>query len=198
MKEAWNNRYSQKEYVYGVEPNEFLKENIRNINPGKILLIAEGEGRNAVYAAKQGWEVDAVDYSEEGKRKAEVLASKEKVQLNYELKDLTEFFPKPKSYDAIGIFYAHLEPEVRKILFEKCINALRQNGLILFECFDKDQLSYSSGGPKNPELLYSLEEVVVAFIDLWFEKLSKEKVFLQEGNGHVGEGIVIRFIGRKE
>lgn len=196
MKEVWNNRYSDTEYVYGLKPNEFLKEEILNKKPGKILLLAEGEGRNAVYVAKLGWEVDAIDYSEEGRNKATMLSELEHVKINYEIKDLIEYIPKVNSYDAIGIFYMHLEPEKRRILFEHCINALKENGLILFECFEKEQLSYTSGGPKNPELLYSLEEIATAFIEMEFEKFSKEMIILQEGSGHVGDGMVVRFVHR--
>lgn len=197
MKEQWNQRYSSEEYKYGKEPNQFLKAELSKTKPGRILFIGEGEGRNAVYAASVGWTVDAIDYSEEGKRKAMKLADEAGVKINYEVMDFANFEPESNLYDAIGIIFIHLNETMRKQLFDKLIKALKIGGKIIFECFEKDQLKYESGGPKDPELLYSLEEVVPLFIDLEFEKLSKEKVFLSEGEGHYGEGMVIRFVGIK-
>lgn len=197
MKDRWNSWYSQGEYVYGTEPNKFFEEEISRITPGKVLLLAEGEGRNAVFAAKLGWEVNAVDFSAEGKRKAEELATKNNVRLNYILNDLAEYEPEEQLYDAAGIFYVHLEKEIRERLIKSTINSLKHNGILIFECFEKEQLQYNSGGPKKAELLYSLEDAVNDFIDLEFKKLSKEKVQLNEGQKHAGEGIVIQFVGRK-
>ena len=78
MKEFWEIRYAEKQYAYGENPNVYFKEQLDKLKPGKILLPAEGEGRNAVYAAKQGWEVMAFDLSSEGKNKAEKLAAKKR------------------------------------------------------------------------------------------------------------------------
>jgi SAM-dependent methyltransferase len=197
MKELWNQRYSQEEYNYGKNPNAFLKEELLKLNPGHILFLGEGEGRNAVYAATLGWKADAIDYSEEGKRKADNLAEEFAVKINYSVRDFVAFTPTENKYDVVGIFFIHIEEEPRRTLFKKVIEALKPSGKIIFECFEKDQINLSSGGPPKPELLYSLEDVVSEFIDLEFEKLSKEKVFLSEGSGHFGEGVVIRFLGSK-
>jgi len=198
MKEQWNARYSIEEYNYGKEPNNFLKEELPRLKPGKILFLGEGEGRNAVYAATLGWNVDAIDFSEEGKRKAEKLASESRVNINYLIADFSTFIPEENSYDAVGIFFIHLEEELRANLFQRAIISLKPSGKILFECFEKEQINYTSGGPKEDELLYSLEDVVNLFIDLDFEKLTKEKNFLSEGKLHFGDGMVIRFIGTKK
>lgn len=195
MKAQWNQRYSSEEYKYGKEPNQFLKAELSKTKPGRILFIGEGEGRNAVYAASVGWKVDAIDFSDEAKRKAMKLADKAGVKINYDVIEFSNFQPESNLYDAIGIIFIHLDESLRKDLFNKLIESLKNNGKIIFECFEKDQLKYESGGPKDAELLYSLEDVVDLIIDLEFEKLSKEKVFLSEGNGHYGEGIVIRFVG---
>jgi hypothetical protein len=114
------------------------------------------------------------------------------------IKDFKEFFPQKNTYDAAGIFFIHLDENLREELFNKLISSLKHEGKIIFECFEKEQINYTSGGPKNEELLYSLEDVVNEFIDMDFEKLSKEKISLSEGSGHSGEGIVIRFIGSKQ
>jgi 2-polyprenyl-3-methyl-5-hydroxy-6-metoxy-1,4-benzoquinol methylase len=198
MKEQWNARYSIEEYNYGKEPNNFLKEELPRLKPGKILFLGEGEGRNAVYAATLGWNVDAIDFSEEGKRKAEKLASESRVNINYLIADFSTFIPEENSYDAVGIFFIHLEEELCANLFQRAIISLKPSGKIIFECFEKEQINYTSGGPKEDELLYSLEDVVNLFIDLDFEKLTKEKIFLSEGKLHFGDGMVIRFIGTRK
>ncbi|MCX7797034.1 MAG: class I SAM-dependent methyltransferase [Melioribacter sp.] len=197
MKDLWNKRYSTEEYIYGKKPNEFLKEELKKITPGKILFLGEGEGRNAVYAAKLGWEVDAIDFSEEAKKKAMNLAKENYVTINYFLKDLSEFTPLSNHYDAVGYFYLHLDEELRKNIHKKIIETLKPSGKLILEVFDKEQLKYNSGGPKDESLLYSLEEIAEDFIDLEFEKFSREKIFLNEGIGHKGEAIVIRFVGLK-
>ncbi len=198
MQAQWNQRYGKEEYHYGREPNDFLKEELQKLTPGKILFIGEGEGRNAVYAATLSWTVDAIDFSEAGKRKAEKLAGEFGVKINYEICDFAEFIPEENKYDAAGIFFIHLDEELRSRLFKRIIASLKQNGKIIFECFEKEQINLSSGGPKDEALLYSLEDVVSNFIEIDFEKLSKEKVFLNEGTGHSGEGLVIRFVGARQ
>ncbi len=196
--EHWNQRYSTDEYIFGKQPNQFLKEELSKLKPGNILFPGEGEGRNAVYAATLGWNVDATDFSETGKKKAEKLSEEFGVKINYKIEDFTAFQPKENFYDAVGIFYIHQPEELRSQLFPKIIKSLKQSGIILFECYEKEQINYSSGGPKDESLLYSLEEIVNEFIDLEFEKLSKDNIFLNEGKRHTGEAIVIRFIGVKQ
>ena len=198
MKEQWNQRYSSNEYHYGKEPNQFLKEELPKLKPGNILFPGEGEGRNAVYAATLDWNVDAFDFSDEGKTKTDNLAEEFGVKINYQINDFTSFQPKENYYDAVGIFFIHQPEEVKKELFQKVIKSLKPSGKIIFECFEKEQINYSSGGPKDESFMYSLEEVITEFIDLDFEKLSKEKIVLEEGKGHKGEAVVIRFVGEKK
>ncbi len=198
MSELWDNRYSSLEYVYGKEPNQFLKAELDKIIPGKILFLGEGEGRNAAYAASLGWDVDAVDYSEAGKEKAEKLAIEKKVIINYRVEDLAKFVPKQNYYDAVVLIYLHLEEELRERVSKMAIDAAKQDGKIILEAFERDQINNSSGGPKNAELLYALQDVVEDFIDLDFEKLSKDNIVLNEGEGHQGKAVVIRFVGVKK
>lgn len=198
MKETWNARYTGTEFIYGTEPNQFLKHELSKITPGKILFLGEGEGRNAVYAATLGWDVDAVDYSETGKYKAEKLAAENVVRINYLIKDLSTFSPKQNYYDAIVLIYLHLEEELRERVSKKVIEAAKTGGKIILEVFEKEQIKNNSGGPKNAGLLYSLQDVVEDFIDLEFEKLSKDNIVLNEGEGHQGKAAVIRFVGIKK
>ncbi len=197
MNEFWNSRYAEQEYVYGKAPNIFLKEELKLLEPGRILFLGEGEGRNSVYAATQGWIVDAVDSSEEGKKKAYKLASEYNVKINYIINDLANFSSQENYYGAVALIFLHLEEPLRYKVNRMAINALKSGGKIIIESFDKDQLKYNSGGPKEEELLYSLEDIVNDFIELDFVKLTKEIVYLQEGKFHDGKASVVRFIGLK-
>ncbi|MBA4406606.1 SAM-dependent methyltransferase [bacterium] len=197
MQDSWNARYSAAEFIYGTEPNQFLKYELSKIVPGKILFLGEGEGRNAVYAATLGWDVDAVDYSSSGKAKAEILAVEKNVKISYSVEDLSIYIPKQNYYDVVVLIYLHLEEELRERVHQNALMSLNPGGKIIFEAFEKEQLKNDSGGPKNMELLYSLQDIIEDFICLEFEKLSKEIIELNEGEYHKGKAVVIRFTGKK-
>lgn len=194
----WNQRYSERDFVYGKEPNQFFKEQIEKLTPGKILLIAEGDGRNSVFAAKQDWEVDAFDYSEIGKQKALKFAESENVKINYEVSDLQVTEIKENYYDAAGIIYLHIPEDLRENVHKKVIKSLKSGGIVIFEAYEKEQLNYTSGGPKDADLLYSLEDIFTDFQDLEILKFSKEILTLNEGPLHTGPAAVIRFVGIKK
>lgn len=196
MKEFWNSRYSEKDYAYGMEPNLFLKHELVKLKPGKILFLGEGEGRNAVFAAELGWVVDAVDYSDAAKNKAEALAASKKVKINYSVEDLLTYMPKQNYYDVVALIYIHLKEELRERVHQNALSALADDGKIIIEVFEKEQIKNSSGGPRDAELLYDLQTIVEDFIDLEFEKLSKEVIELNEGEYHKGKAFVLRFIGK--
>lgn len=197
MSEFWNKRYSEAEYVYGKSPNEFLKNELDQLQPGKILFLGEGEGRNSVYAASIGWDVDAVDASYEGKKKADKLAEEKRVKINYTVNNLAGYSCMQNYYDAVALIFLHLEEPLRNKVYRMAVEALKNGGRIILESFDKEQLNYNSGGPKEKELLYSLEEIVNDFIELDFVKFSKEIIELNEGKFHEGKGSVVRFVGIK-
>ncbi|MGE5432850.1 MAG: class I SAM-dependent methyltransferase [Syntrophomonadaceae bacterium] len=198
MLEKWNERFSEEGYAYGKEPNAFFKEEIDKLKPGKLLLVAEGEGRNAVYAASQGWAADAFDFSQAGKEKALKLAEEFNTSINYTVQDLEQFSPQENYYDAAAIIYMHIPEELRTKVCQKVISSLKTGGKVILEVFEKEQAGKSSGGPKDPELLYSLEDIVNEFTELDFQQLSKEVIELKEGKYHQGEAVVIRFTGTKE
>jgi hypothetical protein len=194
----WNDRYSSDEYVYGTEPNQFFKEQIQKINPsGRLLLPGEGEGRNAVFAAKLGWNVDAFDQSSVAKMKAETLAKLNNVKINYSNVDLGKFVPQKKFYDCAAIIFVHLPPEIRSGFHSKIIESLRPNGKIILELFSKNQFGKNSGGPQNLDMLSTIEEIKNDFKDLSIIVLREEDIFLNEGEKHSGEASVIRFVGKK-
>jgi SAM-dependent methyltransferase len=193
----WNERFSSEEYVYGTYPNVFLKDQLAKLSPGRLLMLGEGEGRNAVYAAKMKWQVDAVDFSDQARIKALKLAAREKVKLNYSILDLTDYKPKKNYYDAIGIIFIHLDkPDVEKI-FTSAKDALKKGGVVICEVFSKKQLGKTSGGPKVSDLLYSLDEITSMFKGLETFSLEECSVILDEGILHRGEAMVIRYVGKK-
>jgi len=196
MSKFWDERYNIKEYLYGILPNEFFKTQISKLKAGKLLLLAEGEGRNAVYAAKQGWMVDAVDSSQQAKIKALKLADENNVTINYKVESLEDFKTVQSEYDAVGIIFVHLDNQSSKTVHARAIEALKPGGKIILQVFEKDQLGRKSGGPNDLELLYSLDDIKSNFNSLFTEILSKEIIFLAEGF-HSGEGIVINFVGIK-
>ena len=195
MKSMWDQRYSENEWVYGRNPNSFFKACIDELSPGKILLPAEGEGRNALYAAKKGWQVKAVDFSEAGRQKALRRASEENLHLNYELADLANWHSKEK-FDCIGLIYSHLPPEYRERLHRDFSALLEPGGTILLECFNKNQLNFSSGGPQNIEWLYSKAMLEQDFEGLHFELLEEVITELDESAFHSGKAALIRMIAR--
>lgn len=197
MKEMWDERFSGEDYIYGKQPNEFFRLQLDKLQHGRLLLAGEGEGRNAVYAASKGWQVDAFDYSEKAREKALKLAEEQNVKISYTVQDLNDFNPGEGLYDAAALIYIHLEEELRQKVHAKVIASLKPGGVLILEAFDKEQLSRSSGGPRDIDLLYSLEDIVNDFNSLEFSTFMKETLVLDEGDKHSGEAVVIRFAGVK-
>ncbi|MDZ7604853.1 MAG: class I SAM-dependent methyltransferase [Cyclobacteriaceae bacterium] len=197
MKETWNMRYQQQEFAYGKSANVFLEKQLMLLKPGKILLPAEGEGRNAVFAARQGWQVTAFDFSEEGSKKALAYADSVGVTINYEVCDAADF-KTDQQFDALALIYTHFGSQQRKMLFTRFIQFLKPGGTLIMEVFSKNQLGRSSGGPKDLDLLYSVEEMQKLFPTIRFSYCKEELVELNEGPYHQGEAVVIRLTGWKE
>ena len=118
----WDERYSDNNFVYGTDPNEFFKEQLDLLKPGKILMLGEGEGRNGVYAAQKGWLVNAVDLSVKAKEKALTLAKRKNVNINYAVDDLQNYEPKKDFYDAAGLIFLHLNEKIRDKVHKKVIS----------------------------------------------------------------------------
>jgi 2-polyprenyl-3-methyl-5-hydroxy-6-metoxy-1,4-benzoquinol methylase len=197
MKNFWNERYGQKMYSYGKAPNAFFAQKLMHLPKGKILLPAEGEGRNAVYAAIKGWKVKAFDYSEEGRKKALELAKSYDVSIDYELIDASDF-QVTDQYDVVALIYAHFAGEEREQLFLKLEQSLAPEGYLIMEVFSKSQIGRESGGPKDPELLYSKAEIQSLLPDLDFLILEETRIELDEGIFHQGDAAVIRVLAQKK
>lgn len=197
MKEFWNERFAMEEYVYGTEPNDYLTEVLPQLAKGSILFPAEGEGRNAVYAAQLGFDVDAFDYSEAGKRKAEALATAKGVNINYQIFDFDAFDPSARQYDVVALIYAHPPKGKRTAYHQKALATLKPGGTLILEGFSKAQLGNPSGGPKDLDMLYDMNELQEDFRELKDLEIEAFETVLNEGNFHNGTASIIRLIGKK-
>jgi 2-polyprenyl-3-methyl-5-hydroxy-6-metoxy-1,4-benzoquinol methylase len=197
MEEFWNNRYAEKDFAYGTEPNDFLKDELEKLPAGKILFVCEGEGRNAVFAAKQNWIVEAFDLSKEGKRKASLLAKQNNVSINYQIANASKIEYSENSFHVVVLIYAHFPETIRKSVHEKIIKWLKPGGIVVLEAFNPNQLNNTSGGPKDLTMLYTKEIMTDDFKNLMVQQISTETIELNEGKYHIGKADVIRFVGKK-
>ncbi|MBN2745237.1 MAG: class I SAM-dependent methyltransferase [Bacteroidales bacterium] len=192
----WDERFAGNDFIYGTEPNEFFKHNVQQMNfVGKALFPAEGEGRNAVFAATLGWDVVAYDGSSVAKRKALSLAFQKEVSIQYFTSFHEEFEHAKEAFDLAVLIFAHAPN--RKQYHQKMLSFLKPGATILLEGFSKEQLNYRSGGPSNYDLLFSEEELRDDFSTLQELKIEKSLVRLDEGSHHQGIASVIRLVGKK-
>ena len=201
--DKWNDRYSKNGFAYGEKPNNYLKEQLEKLNAGSILFPAEGEGRNAVFAAKLGWTVSAFDISVEGRNKALGLAAANKVTIDYQVGELQTLNYKAEQFDAIALIYAHFPAGIKSLYHKTLESLLRKDGYILFEAFSKKHIDYIAanenvGGPKDIASLFSIDELKSDFENYEIIELTEKEIELNEGLFHNGKGSVIRFTGRKK
>ena len=166
MSEFWDIRYAPDHYYYGKEPNGFFKSCIDSFPSGKILLPGDGEGRNAVYAAGMGWDVHSFDQSKMGRKKALMLAEEHGVSISYNVCDISEYAFQENTFDMVALIYVHLYPEERRLFHNAFVSALKPGGRLVMEVFSKMQLGRDSGGPKDLDLLYDVEELKEDFQSL--------------------------------
>jgi SAM-dependent methyltransferase len=199
----WDERYKQQDFAYGVTPNNYLKDQLIKLQTGKILFPAEGEGRNAVFAAKLGWIVSAFDISIEGKKKAMQLAKSEQVDIDFQVGELQTLNYKADQFDAIALIYAHFPANIKSQIHVSLNQYLKKGGYLIFEAFSKNHLTYLEqnekvGGPKDLDMLFSIDEIKADFCNYEFLELEEKVIELNEGLYHNGTGSVIRFVARKK
>ena len=149
MSDFWNERYAAPDYAYGTAPNAFFAEQLRLRQPaGRILLPADGEGRNSVYAAEQGLEVHAFDLSTEGQRKAMQLADQRQVAIDYRVGEFLNLGYYEGTFDVLALIYAHFPAELKEDYNWRLVTYLRTGGLLIFEAFGQHHLSYRQDDPK--------------------------------------------------
>lgn len=195
--EFWNQKFSEQPDFYGSEPNDWLKENVDILPPGRLLLAGEGEGRNALYALKNGWKVQAFDQSEVARTHAVGAAGKWAEFLDYRIENLAEVELEQEAFDAVGLIYIHLSPSVRQAFHKKVVNALKPGGKLILEGFEPRQLPMTSGGPKDESMLFTLEQIALDFEDLKLLHLGYAQPTLNEGPGHRGPAFVLRLLAER-
>ncbi|WP_297335270.1 class I SAM-dependent methyltransferase [Algoriphagus sp.] len=202
MKAFWDERYAAVEYAYGKEANLFLQAELSELSPGKALFAAEGEGRNAVFAATLGWDVTAFDISEFAKGKADRLAKEKGVGLDYRVGTLDELGFEENSFDLLVLIFAHFPVSFRAEIHQKLVSLLKPGGLVILEAFSKKHIQFNSknpkaGGPKEVSMLFSQKELEGDFKGLSQLAFEEKELYLEEGNYHVGQSAVIRLLGKK-
>ena len=193
----WDERYSQEGFSYGTEPNDFLVEVADRIPEGPVLCLAEGEGRNAVYLARLGREVLAVDQSPVGLEKAHKLAAARGVAIETRASDLAAFEFSPARYAGIVSIWGHLPPALRKDFHAKCVDALLPGGVMVLEAYTPAQVGRGTGGPPDPAMCMSASTLRDEFHGLEFDILVERERHVAEGKYHNGNSLVVQMVARK-
>ncbi len=195
----WDERFTRPEPVYGDEPNGFLRAQakLRLKTPMKILVPADGYGRNGLWLAKQGFDVTTVDVSPVGVERSRKTAGATGIPAKILLADLNLWNWPEAEFDAVAAIFLHLPPEERAKIHPRMLVALKKGGIVILEAFHPGQLAFSSGGPKQLDLLYTAEILRRDFAGAEVLELAESVVGLEEGKMHSGKGAVVRAVFRK-
>lgn len=197
--QRWEARFSTPGYTFGKEPNEFLAA-CRPLLPkrGRALAVADGEGRNGVWLAKQGLDVLSIDFSPAAQAKARALAAENKVSVAFEQADVHAWPYPEEAFDVVAeIFTQFSTPDQRPRKWAGMRRALKRGGLLIVQGYTPKQLAYGTGGPKQIENLYTRELLERTFGDLDDVRIVEEERELHEGPGHSGMSAVIGLTARK-
>ena len=197
---TWDSRYNSNEYIFGKEPNRWLHQHNSALpDSGRVLCVADGEGRNSVWLASLGLEVDAFDVSKTGVEKARRLASEKNVSVNYAISDCDGFAWEEDTYDAVvAIFIQFADPAMRERLFNNIIKCLKPEGVVLLQGYTPKQLDYRTGGPPEVSHLYTSELLRNAFAQLRISELTEYEEVMQEGSRHHGLSALIGMVAHKD
>jgi SAM-dependent methyltransferase len=197
--ERWESRFSVPDYVFGTEPNAFLKSQAEALpKSGSALAVADGEGRNGVWLAERGLDVLSIDWSPAGQGKAQALAKQRGVPLRTMRVDLLQWDWPMAQFDVVAaIFIQFLTPPERQRVFASMRDALKPGGLLLIEGYRPEQLNYKTGGPSQVENLYTRELLEAAFGGLAEMRITEHDSMTSEGSGHHGMAALIDLVGRK-
>jgi SAM-dependent methyltransferase len=196
----WDERYSNNEYVYGTNPNEFLVSVVGDIPTGRALSLGDGEGRNGVFLAEQGFDVTAVDMSSVGLEKAESLARLHGVKVNTIVADLNHYVIEEGHWDLIVTIWLHVMPDLRQRIHSGIVDGLRPGGAVVLEAYTPKQLKYGTGGPPKRDMLFTpsmLREDFAVGAGLRIEVCQETEREVIEGCGHTGTGAVVQFLAYK-
>ena len=193
----WDEKFSADHYIYGTDPNDFLAAQAGAIPKGKVLCIGDGEGRNGVFLATQGYQVTSVDSSKVGLAKARDLAAEKGVTLKTVVADLNDFDIGENQWDGVVSIYCHLPAPLRQKVHGNVVRGLKPGGVMLLEAYTPKQLEYNMGGPPVVELMYTADILRHDLQGLQFEHLQELDREVIEGTHHYGMGAVVQLIGVK-
>lgn len=192
----WDEAYDTAEYIYGRTANDFLREHYAAIPRGRVLMLAEGEGRNAVFLAAQGYEVVAVDSSSVGLAKARQLAAEQGVEIETRCEDLRTFDVGERCWDGVVSIFCHLPGELRRDLYRRVQAGLAPGGVFLLEGYRPEQLQYKTGGPPLAEMMPGAGTLAQELPQLRFERLQEVERSVVEGSYHTGQAAVVQAISQ--
>ena len=198
----WDQRYSEQGFAYGTVANDFIKDQYSHIpKGGKVLCLAEGEGRNAVFLALQGYQVTAIDLSEVGLAKAQQLAEQHGVKISTQVADLADYHFAEQVWDGIVSISAHMPSALRKQVHAQIGHSLKKDGVFILEAYTRQHLELEGrGGPpaSQTDLFMSLAELKIELADLELVSGTETQRHICEGKYHQGQSAVVQFIARKK
>jgi SAM-dependent methyltransferase len=169
-REDWNARYAQKELLWTAQPNRLFAAEVGDLEPGQALDIGCGEGRNAVWLAERGWGVTAVDFSDVALAKAAELAASRRVEVEWVLADVLAYEPEPKAFDLVAVLYLQLPHDELTRAIRAAVRAVAERGTLFVLGHDSSNLVDGYGGPRDPAVLFTPDDVVVELDGLALEQ----------------------------
>jgi SAM-dependent methyltransferase len=172
-RERWNERYAAVENLWSARPNRFLVAEVSDLAPGRALDLACGEGQNAIWLAERGWDVVGVDFSEVAVAKGRERAARDGVDVELLVEDLLEYEPEPSVFDLVLLLYFHMPPDELRVVLERGAAALAPGGTLLVIGHDRTNIEHGTGGPSDPTIQYTPDEIAAELPGLEFEKVER-------------------------
>jgi SAM-dependent methyltransferase len=198
-KGTWNKRFSADGFLFGLEPNRWLREHADAWQSGdRVLAVADGEGRNSVWLAARGLRVDAFDIADVGVAKARRLAAEQGVEVNFAVADIAQLEWPENAYDGVAaIFFQFAEPALRSRIFEGIVRCLKPGGTLVLQGYTPRQLEYRTGGPPFASHMYTPDLLREAFAGMEILEVREYEADLAEGTGHKGHSALIGLVARQ-
>jgi SAM-dependent methyltransferase len=196
-RDFWNEKFANTEYAYGTEPNDFLVSAVTKLKRGATLSLAEGEGRNAVWLAQQGFTVSAIEQSEKGVGKTLRLALQRGVIVMAERGELETFHIQPNSWDLVVSIFAHTPQDLRRKLHRQVVAGLKPGGVFVLEAYTPAQIANNTGGPKDAALMPTAELLRSELAGLVFDRIEEVERDVVEGSLHTGTAHVVQVVAHR-